>query len=86
MAKVLNMFREFSMKNVSGYNELTDFQKSIFDKTYKKHLSSMRMVNRIKYTENHIIKIEAEISILKVYFDHGECFIYMSENKWMKVP
>ena len=86
MGKVLNMFREFSMKDVQGYDELTNGQKDLFDKTYKKHLSSMQRKRRLKYTESHVQRIEAEISILKVYFDHGDCYIYLPDNKWVKVP
>lgn len=86
MAKVLNMFREFSMNGVRGYKKLTNFQKGVFDSTYKKHLSSMDMSERMKYTENHVQKIEAEISILKVYYDHGESYFYMPGKKWVKIP
>jgi len=86
MVKVLNMFREFSMKDVEGYDELTNEQKDMFDKTYKKHLSSMQRELRLAYTESHVQRIEGEISVLKVYFDNGDCYIYLPEYKWVKVP
>jgi len=89
MAKVLNMFREFSMESVSGYSGLTEGQKNLFDATYKRHLASMELEARKDYSENHIVKIVPEISIVKVYFANGERYIYMEEskeNKWLKIP
>ena len=80
------MFREFSMTGVKGYNELSNLQKSMFDATYKKHLSSMSADKRINYTENNLQKIEGEISLIMVYFKNGESFIYLQDNKWVKLP
>lgn len=80
------MFRAFTMESVNGYNLLSDTHKNMFDETYKKHLSSMDLVERRRYSENNVIKIEAEISVLRVYFNHGESFIYMHDHKWVKIP
>jgi len=85
MKKVSNMFREFSMKHIDGYSKLPLWQKDLFDATYKKHLSVMQEKERIKYTENCIKKIEGEISAVKVYFDNGDYYIYLLENRWEKV-
>ena len=85
MVKVLNMFREFSMTNVSGYNKLSNLQKNIFDNTYKKHISSMNMDIRNNYSEDNIKHIEKDRSNnLKVYFKNGECFTYIQGGIWMK--
>ena len=89
MAKVLNMFREFSMGHVEGYNLLSNEEKKLFDTTYKKHLSSMSLEERIKYAENSIRKIEIKkiddaIPTLKVYFEN-DAFIYLPGNKWIKI-
>lgn len=85
MVKVINMFREFSMVNVTGYIDLPDWQKDLFDATYKKHLSSMEINERIHYTESQIVKIEGEESIIKVYFQNGDCFFYLPGEKWVKM-
>lgn len=88
MFKISNLFRELTMEHIKGYSNLSDKQKNIFDTTYKRHLSSMSINKRMKFTENRIkeIKIGEEITIIKVYFDHGECFIYFRNYRWMKVP
>ena len=86
MVKVFNMFREFSMEHVEGYTKLPKWQKNMFDITYKKHLSSMPIEERIIYTENHIKRVEGEISLLKVYFENEGCYLYLPENKWVKTP
>mgnify|MGYP001251302832 FL=1 len=88
MAKVLNMFREFSMEHIDGYDRLSNYEKKRFDTTYKKHLSSIPLENRINYSENSIrkievIKIDSDIPTLKVYFKH-EVYIYLPGNKWIK--
>jgi len=85
MVKVINMFREFTMFNVSGYIELPDWQKDLFDATYKKHLSSMEINERICYTENQIAKIVGEESIIRVYFQNKDCFFYLPGKKWVKM-
>ena len=85
MVKVLNMFRAFSMKNVNGYNNLYNWQKNIFDKTYKKHLASMPLEERINYTECCIRKIEGKVSVLTVSFENGDSFFYLPENEWVKI-
>jgi len=86
LVKVLNMFRAFSMEHVYGYNNLQTWQKNMFDKTYKKHLASMPLEERINYTECRIQKVKGEVSIIKVYFKNGDCFLYLPENKWVKSP
>lgn len=88
MAKVLNMFREFTMGYIDGYHQLSNYEKKLFDTTYKKHLSSMSLEERIKYSENSIrkievIKIDSAIPTLKVYFEE-DVFIYLPGNKWIK--
>jgi len=84
MVKVLNMFRDFSMTNVSGYNSLSGLQKDIFDNTYKKHISSMNMDKRNNYSEENIKHIEKDRNNnLKVYFKNGECFTYLRERIWI---
>src|SRR5690625_4389729 len=82
---ILNMFREFTLLNVEGYKELPIWQKDMFDATYKKHLSSLSLEEKISYTENHIKKVEGEKSIIKVYFDNDECFFYLPGHQWVKV-
>jgi len=86
LAKVLNMFREFTMKRIEGYKKLSNRQKDMFDQIYKKHLSSMSFEERRKYTESCIEKVEGEVSIIKVYFKSGECYLYLPGNKWIKHP
>jgi len=49
----------------------------------------MELEARKDYSENHIVKIVPEISIVKVYFANWERYIYMEEskeNKWLKIP
>lgn len=88
MGKILNMFREFSMNYIQGYQQLTDEQKDMFDRTYKKHLASMSIDKRKEYAEDTILKIKAgtEENILKVHFKNGDCFIYFSNYQWVRVP
>ena len=85
MMKVKNMFRELSMANVTGYTNLPNWQKDLFDETYKKHLSSMSIEKRTFYTENYIKKIEGEKSLVKVFFQNKDCFFYLPGEQWVKV-
>ncbi|MHA6250420.1 hypothetical protein [Oceanobacillus sp. CAU 1775] len=85
MVKVINLFRELSMKDVEGYEELTLSQKNIFDKTYKEHLQSMTRKRRLRYTEDHIVSVEGDLKIVKVNFDTDEWYIYLQDNKWIKI-
>lgn len=89
MAKAINMFREFSMEYVEGYNKLSNDQKGMFDITYKKHLSSLPLNKQANFTENELEKIETimieeKVSVLKVYFNHGDCYLYLPKNVWIK--
>jgi len=84
--KVFNMFREFSMKNVKGYNGLSNEQKDFFDATYKKHLASMSCEERMNYTERHVKKVVPVIGVLKVSYDNGESFLYLPSSKWVQHP
>lgn len=79
------MFREFSMESVNGYNKLSNTQKALFDTTYKKHLSSMSMEERIHYSEYNVVKIEPGNNVVKVYFNIGNCFIYSPDYTWLKL-
>lgn len=85
MVKVLNMFREFSMERVKGYNKLPNWQKDLFDATYKKHLSSIPIEDRTNFAEYRIKGIVGERSVIKVYFDNGDCYFYLPGNQWVKV-
>jgi len=80
------MFRDFSMMSINGYEQLSNWQKNMFDDIYKKHIVSLKEQQREKYSESNIDKIEGEISILKVSFKNGDCFIYLPEKTWIKVP
>ena len=89
MMKVNNMFREFSLGHIDGYANLSNTEKELFDITYKQHLSSMPMEERVYYLENHLKKIEkkkieGQVSILKTYFTH-EVYLYLPGSKWIKI-
>lgn len=86
MVKVLNMFRSFTMEHVDGYPSLSDWQKDLFDTIYKKHVASLPLNERNEYTEECIERVEAEVSIIKVFFKNGERFLYLPEHTWVKTP
>lgn len=86
MAKVLNMFRSFTMEHIDGYSNLSEWQKDLFDTIYKKHIASLPFDERNEYTEECIKCVEAEVSIIKVYFKNGERFLYLPEKTWVKIP
>lgn len=86
MVSVSNMFREFSMIYVDGYNALSNEEKDLFDKVYHKHLSSMKIKKRLEYQEHNIKRIDPLNKSLVVHFNNEECFIYTASMRYMKVP
>lgn len=86
MPKVRNMFRELSMRYIDGYNKLPIYKKDLFDKTYKKQLASMSLIEQANYREDKITKIETEANGIKVYFNNRDCYLYLPENNWVKTP
>lgn len=77
------------MQHINGYDRLSIEEMDLFDTTYKKHLSSMKLEERINYSENNIQKIEVKrieegVSLLKVYYK-DEVFVYLPGHKWIKV-
>lgn len=73
-----NIFREISMTNVKGYENLREKQKDLFDQWYKAHLSSMEYKIRQDYTESHLVKVDwnRRNRSFTVYFDNGTVFLY----------
>lgn len=86
MQMASNMFREFSMSVVQGYNTLSNIQKRLFDLTYKGHLSSLPINDRTNYLEYNIEKIITKPNVLKVYFKNGERFVYSEDFTWINIP
>lgn len=86
MTMVANMFREFSMEAVRGYNQLTYSQKNLFDSTYKEHLSSISLDERRRYSEYNIVRISQVSNYIKVQFACGEAFLYLQNGRWMESP
>lgn len=82
---VKNLFRELSMNNVSGYSELNDKEKDLFDVTYKKHLASLDEEERISYLENNLDKVDNKVNVVKVHFKNGERYIYLDGYQWFKL-
>lgn len=82
---VKNLFREISMSNIKGYEELTEQQKDTFDTVYKQHVSSLDSERRLYFTEENIEEIKAGNKHLNVYFSNGQGFKYKRNNTWEKL-
>lgn len=83
--KIDNLFRELIMNNVSGYNELSESEKELFDNTYKKHLSSLNEKERVSYFETNLCKVDNNVELVKVHFKNGDRFIYIDDYHWIKL-
>ena len=82
---VKNLFRELSMAEVKGYNNLSECQKDIFDTVYKRHLSSMSSDKRVCYSEKYLEEIQIDSDDLAIYFNNGKCFKYKRNKTWQKI-
>lgn len=80
-----NLFRELSMNNVIGYDELSEAEKDFFDQMYKKHLSSLREEERASYRDTNLYKVENGVRAVKVQFDNGDCFLYIEDGQYIKL-
>lgn len=81
MNNIKNLFREFSMKSVKGYHELTSLEKECFDTIYSIHLSTIKCYKLFKeHTDQNIVKVEKHYNknclYLYVYFKTGRKYKY----------
>lgn len=66
--------------SIKGYNKLTEQQKQIFDKTYKKHQEQFESKNKEKYQAISIKPLSE--TVLKVTCKNGEWYHYTSSHTW----
>src|SRR5690625_4879387 len=82
---VQNLFREFSLKNIEGYQTLTESEKNLFDRTYRKHLMSLDEKDRKFFAENQLKKFENDLTLIKVSFKNGDSYLYLQGHDWIKI-
>jgi hypothetical protein len=65
---------------IKGYNKLTDYQKSIFNGTYKRHQSCLGASEKVEYTPVSVKAIDP--GTLKVVFKNKSWLHYASSLDW----
>lgn len=82
-----NLFRQLSMKDVKGYDNLPNRKKELFDKVYNLHLSSMDERKRRMHTDEHIHKVEWDFlnDCLRVTFKNGNIYKYWKNETWDQI-
>lgn len=62
--------------------QLTKEHKQLFERVYKRHVSSMGMDARKKLGNVNDVKWDSQEKCLKVYFESGDWWHYYTNGTW----